>query len=264
MPSKADLRVDRTKSRTGGIKGFLGMLSFSTIIPLNIHTSIEEMARFTWLWPIIGGFIGIMVGLVGFVLMDLITIPPLVAAGLIYSFAIWFTGFHHLDGLIDFGDGIMAHGDPQKRIDIMRDERTGTGGLAYLFMVAIITFASVASAPAGLIFFILLVAEIAAKVGILTCCTFSKSSKDGTGKFFIEAMNIKMLIISLIITLIIGFFALKIAGILGIIGGLAGGMIMALVARKKFTYATGDVLGASNEIARMIALVMMVSFLSLI
>ena len=264
MEQGTDLKEDDNQSGAGGFKGFLGLLSFSSIIPLNIHTSIQEMARFTWMWPIIGGFIGICVGLLGYVLLDIIHIPQLMSAALIYSFAIWFTGFHHLDGLIDFGDAVMAHGQPEKRIEIMRDIRVGTGGLAYLFIVAIITFTSIASAPAGLIFFILMVSEISAKQGLITCCTFSKAYPDGTGKYFIEAMDIKKLILSLLIPLIIGYLALDIAGILGILGGLIGGIIMALVTRFKFKYATGDILGASNEISRMMALLIMVSFLYLI
>jgi adenosylcobinamide-GDP ribazoletransferase len=264
MPLKTDLRVEKTKSRRGGFIGILGLLSFSTILPLNIHTSIQEMARFTWLWPIIGGYIGIVVGLMGFILMVLIPIPQLITAGLIYSFALWFTGFHHLDGLIDFGDGLMAHGDPQKRIGIMRDQRIGTGGLAFLLMVALITFASIASAPAVLIFFILLVSELSAKMGILACCTFSEPLNNGTGMFFIQAMNIKMLLLSLIIPLIVAYLTLNMLGIIGIVGGLFGGIIMALIARKKFIYTTGDILGASNEISRMISLLLMVCSVSFI
>ncbi|MCE7697626.1 MAG: hypothetical protein K8E24_001840, partial [Methanobacterium paludis] len=38
-------------------RGIPGLVSFSTILPIHIHTSIEEMAKFTWFWPIIGGFI---------------------------------------------------------------------------------------------------------------------------------------------------------------------------------------------------------------
>jgi adenosylcobinamide-GDP ribazoletransferase len=262
--ARNELRVDKTRSSKSSVRGFLGLVSFSTILPLNIHTTIEEMARFTWLWPIIGGFIGILVGLLGYVTMDLITISQLVAAAIIYSFAIWFTGFHHLDGLVDFGDAVMAHGDPEKRIQIMRDARVGTGGIAYLFLVAIITFASIASAPVGLIFFILLVSEVSAKLGLLTCSTFTAPYPNGTGRYFIEAMNSKMLLLSLIITLIIGYLVLNITGIIGIVGGLLGGLIMAGVVRKKFNYATGDILGASNEISRMIALVLMVGYMSVI
>ena len=97
------------------VNGFIGLISFSTILPLNIHTSIKEMASCTWLWPIIGVGIGIIVGVFGFLVIDLIHIPQLIAAAMIYSFSIWFTGFHHLDGLIDFGDGMMVHGTVEKK-----------------------------------------------------------------------------------------------------------------------------------------------------
>ena len=70
----------------------------------------------------------------------------------------------------------------------------------------------------------------------------------------------KKLLLILIITLFIGFLSLKTVGILGIIGGLAGGSIIVFIARKNFNKATGDVLGASNEISRMIALVIMILF----
>jgi adenosylcobinamide-GDP ribazoletransferase len=148
------------------INGFFGLISFSTILPLNIHTTIEEMALFTWIWPIVGGLIGIIVGAFGFLVADLFHLPILIAAALIYSFSIWFTGFHHLDGLIDFGDGMMVHGSPEKKIDVMRDKRIGTGGIAYLLMVGLITFAAIGSSPLFLIFYLLLISEMAAKLGI--------------------------------------------------------------------------------------------------
>lgn len=238
----------------------LGLVSFLTILPLNIHTSLQEMAKFTWIMPIIGGFIGIFVGALGFILINVIHLPQLIAAGLIYSFAIWFTGFHHLDGLVDIGDAMMVHGDPSKRIEVMRDQRIGTGGLAYLIIVALTTFASIATIPITLIVPILFISEISAKMGLVTCCTFSKPCENGTGRYFINAMNKKLLILILIISIIIGLLTLKLVGVLGIISGLAGGLIMTLIARKKFGIATGDVLGASNEVAKMIALVVMVLF----
>ncbi len=94
----------------------MGLISFSTILPLNIHSTIPEMARFTFLWPLIGAFIGIIVGGFGWIVLDPLHLPQLLSAALIYSLAISFTGFHHLDGLVDFGDGLMAHGDPERRM----------------------------------------------------------------------------------------------------------------------------------------------------
>jgi len=260
MSNSSELNKVQDK-KVSKINGIFGLISFSTILPLNIHTTIKEMAMFTWIWPMIGSLIGIIVGAFGFLIVDLLHLPILIGAALIYSFSIWFTGFHHLDGLIDFGDGMMVHGSPEKKIDVMRDKRIGTGGMAYLLMVGIITFAAIGSAPAVVIFYIILVSEMAAKVGIVTCATFSEPFPDGTGRSFIESMNKKLLLLSFIITSTVGFLVFNAIGIIGITMGLLAGILIALIAKKKFKWATGDVLGTSNEIARMLALVIMVTFL---
>jgi adenosylcobinamide-GDP ribazoletransferase len=243
------------------INGIFGLISFSTIIPLNIHTSIEEMATFTWFWPIIGGLIGIFVGAVGFISLNVLHLSPLISSAIVYSFAIWFTGFHHLDGLMDMGDGLMVHGDYNKKIEVMRDMMIGTEGISLFFIVAITTFSAINTIPASLIFLMLLISEIAAKTSLITCATFSKPFPNGTGRVFIDSMNIKLLILSFILTTMIGFFAINIIGILGITGGIIAGSLVAAVASKQFKYATGDVLGASNEIGRAVSLLLMTAIL---
>ena len=90
----------------------------------------------------------------------------------------------------------MVHGSPEKKISVMRDKRIGTGGIAYLLMVGLITFAAIGSSPLVLIFYVLVISEIAAKLGIVTCATFSEPFPDGTGRPFIESMNKKKLLIS--------------------------------------------------------------------
>lgn len=235
-------------------RGIMGLISFSSILPLNIHSSIEEMARFTWMWPLIGGFIGVLVGMVGWLLSDVIFFPHIIAATLVYSFAISFTGFHHLDGLIDIGDALMAHGDSKRKIEIMRDSRIGTGGIVLFVMVALITVGSIYSLPPFSIFYALIISEIAAKLSLVSCCTISRPFNNGTGAYFIKAMNLPLLTLISALSLIIGFLVLNILGIVGILGGILGGLLMGLLARSKFEYATGDVLGTSNEIGRMIAL----------
>jgi adenosylcobinamide-GDP ribazoletransferase len=239
-------------------KGFLGLVSFSTILPLNIHTSIEEMAKFTWIWPLLGAFIGILVGIVAWVFTGALHLPQLLSAALIYSFAIIITGLHHLDGLIDFGDGLMAHGDPERRIEIMRDQRIGTGGLSSLLMVSFITVTTISAFPVDLLIPIVFVAEIAAKLGLVTCATFSRPSGEGTGTHFIENMSPGLLGVSLIICFIMGYLAVQYTGMVGIAGGFIMGILMALLARWKFEYTTGDVLGATNELSRMLGLILMV------
>jgi adenosylcobinamide-GDP ribazoletransferase len=128
-------------------------------------------------------------------------------------------------------------------------------------MVGLITFAAIGSAPVVLIFYLLLISEIAAKLGIVTCAAFSKAFPDGTGRPFIEFMSKKKLLLSFIISLALGFIIFKNIGIVGITMGLLSGAIIAVITKKSFTWATGDVLGTSNEVARMLALVIMVTLL---
>lgn len=251
----------KTENSPFSWQGFLGLVSFSTILPLNIHSTIQEMARFTFLWPLIGAFIGIIVGGFGWLLFNPIHLYPLLSAAMIYSLAISFTGFHHLDGLVDFGDGLMAHGSPERRIEIMRDKKIGTGGLAILLSVSLITFASIATIPLIYIFSTLFVSEIAAKMSLISCATFSKPLDNGTGQYFIENMSWKLLMISVAFTLTLGFFAFKYIGILGIMGGIISGIIMVLITRRSFKYTTGDILGASNEVGRMLSILIMVIFI---
>lgn len=239
-------------------RGIPGLISFSTILPLNIHTSIEEMASYTWMWPLIGGLIGVLVGVLGFILSNVLLLPLIITAAVTYSFAIWFTGFHHLDGLIDIGDAIMAHGTHERKIEIMRDPRIGTGGIAMFLMVSLTTVACIYSLPLVNIFIALFLSEIAAKMSLVSCCTFSKPLNNGTGRHFIMSMTIPKLLFIAIITGLIGFLALNIVGILGIIGGMMAGILMALLAKREFGLATGDVLGASNEVGRMVGLLIMI------
>ena len=269
MPEKGNGGVkpqgmDDPEGSLGSFRGIVGLVTFSTILPLNIYTSIEEMARFTWFWPVIGAFIGIIVGTIGFLLLNVIHAPQLIAAAIVYSFTIWFTGFHHLDGLMDLGDAMMVHGTPEKKISVMRDTNIGTGGIAYVLMVALLSFAAIGSVPSADIFYILVISEIAAKMGIATCATLSNPFPNGTGRFFIDAMNIKLFVLSFIVALSIGFLAFNFMGVLGVIVGSVGGAFIAVVIHKNLKWATGDVLGASNEFSRMLSLVVMASVLAIV
>lgn len=269
MPEKGNegVKPQGMNDPEGGLGRFreiAGLVTFSTILPLNIYTSIEEMARFTWFWPVIGAFIGIIVGTIGFLILNVIHAPQLIAAAIVYSFAIWFTGFHHLDGLMDLGDAMMVHGTPEKKISVMRDTNIGTGGIAYVLMVALLSFAAIGSVPSAEIFYILVISEIAAKMGIATCATLSNPFPNGTGRFFIDAMNIKLFVLSFIVALSIGFLAFNFMGVLGVIVGSIGGAFIAVIVHKNLKWATGDVLGASNEFSRMLSLVVMASVLAIV
>ena len=242
--------------KSSPLKSIGGLITFSTILPLNIYTSIEEMAKMSWFWPIISAFVG-LIGLLILYFLNMIHFPVIVISAIIYSFFIWFNGFHHLDGLMDTGDALMVHGNPEKKIAVMRDSMIGTGALASFFIVAIITISILYSLITAKIFGAILICEMSAKMGLISCCVSSIPAPDGTGKHFIKSMTIPKFIIILIISIAIGYFFSNFIGIIGVLGGVFGGALVSIIGKNKFKIATGDVLGASNEVGRLFSLLFM-------
>lgn len=241
----------------------IGYISFFTIVPIKIYSLIEDMAHYAWVLPFIGAFIGVFVGGFGYFIGDLLSLPTILVAGLTYAFSLWFQGFHHLDGLMDLGDGLMAHGTPERKIEIIRDMNIGTGGISLFFIVGLISFGSIASIPNGLIGISIFIAEVSSKMGLMGACSISTPISDGTGKHFIEKIDIRYLILSLIPTIIVMYLLFNIIGVIGIIAGTIGGILIAYYVKRDMKYATGDLLGASNEIAKAITLVTIIIYLKM-
>ena len=261
------------KKNPSTLRSIGGLLTFSTILPLNIYTTIDEMAKMTWFWPILNGIIGLLAAIIAFILAKFIHFDALLIATIVYGFLLIINGFNHFDGLMDFGDGVMVHGTPEKKLSIMKDPMTGVGGISTGFIVGTITIAAYSSlmnyAYAINLNFILLiiVAEISAKIGLTTCCICSKPSKEGIGKYFIEYMNLRNYVIGLIICFIISAaLSIKIGfhiGIMGVIAGAFGGALTALIAKRHLEIANGDVLGTSNELGRLFSLIAMLMLISM-
>ena len=209
---------------------------------------------------------------IAYILTSIIHMDSLLVAAIIYGFLLLINGFNHFDGLMDFGDGIMVHGSPEKKLSIMKDPMTGVGGISTGFIVGTISIACLSSiieysyTISTNILLLIIIAEISAKIGLTTCCISSKASEDGIGKYFIKYMNLKNYISSLIICIVIAsLLSMSIGfqiGILGIIGGAFGGALTALIAKKHLEIANGDVLGTSNELGRLFSMLAMLITIS--
>ena len=90
------------------------LLQFTTILPLGAPADFEQFARRSWLYPIAGWVTG------GLVAIAVFWIPvPAVAAAAAIALLLLLSGANHFDGLLDLGDGLMAQGDPDRRIRAM-------------------------------------------------------------------------------------------------------------------------------------------------
>lgn len=243
--------------RFSPIKSLLGLLSFSTIIPVNQYTSIEYMTRLVWCWPFIHLIVGILAAVCGIICGDILHLNQFFIAVLIYAFLMIITGYNHLDGVMDMADGVMVHGDSQKKINVMKDSSVGAGGVATLFIVASLTIAGIYNVLDYEFIAGIIICEMVAKSSLLTTALISKPLDEGIGCYFIYSTNVFNYIISTIVVGIISYLVGDIVGVIGLVGAIVAGALIALIAKRNFVIANGDVLGMSNEVGRLMALLFM-------
>jgi adenosylcobinamide-GDP ribazoletransferase len=239
------------------VRSLLGLLTFSTILPINVYTSIEYMTKLTWCWPFLHIFIGILAAICGYVSIEFLHLNSFFTAAIVYAFLMIITGYNHLDGVMDMADGVMVHGEPEKKIMVMKDSSVGAGGVATLFLVASLTIAGLYNILDYHFILGIMICEMSAKTSLLTTALLSKPLTPGIGSYFMNETNLGNYLLSTAIVLIIGYLFAGYVGLFGVVGAMISGLIIALVARRNFVLANGDVLGMSNEVGRLFSLLFM-------
>jgi adenosylcobinamide-GDP ribazoletransferase len=240
------------------LKEIKNLFSFLTTIPVTMDEDmLTDAAKSIFLFPLIGAFIGFLAGLFGWVTSQFL--PSLVVGALVLGFLLLITGLHHTDGLLDFGDGIMAHGSPERKIEIMHDQLTGAGGLSLGIMTFLITALSIAELGTSVIIQGLVVVEVSAKLSMVIGACAGKAVHQGMSSPFLEAMHGKKgtarLVAALAISFGIAVPLLWFAGVIIVLAAIIASLVMVEISHRHFNGVTGDVLGATNELTRMVSLI---------
>ena len=240
------------------IRSLLGLLTFSTILPIRVYTSIEYMTKLTWCWPFLHIFIGILAAACGYVALNFLHLNTFFTAVIVYAFLMIITGYNHLDGVMDMADGVMVHGAPERKIRVMKDPSVGAGGVATLFLVASLTIAGLYNILDYNFISGIIICEMVAKTSLITTALLSKPLTPGIGSYFMLETTPSNYLISTTFVCIISFLLGGVTGVCGALGAIVSGIIIAIIARRNFVLANGDVLGMSNEVGRLMALLFMV------
>ena len=240
------------------LKEIRNLFSFLTTIPVRMDEDIlNDTARYMFLFPLIGVFIGLLAGLFGWVTSQVL--PSLIVGGLVLGVLLLITGLHHTDGLLDFGDGVMAHGSPERKIEIMHDQLTGAGGLSLGIITFLVTAFAIAELDTDIIVQGLVVAEVSAKLSMVVGAWAGKAVHEGMNSSFLEVMHGKTgtarLLVAIIISFGIALPLLWLAGAVTVLAAVLASLIMVGIAHRHFNGVTGDVLGATNELSRMVSLI---------
>ena len=243
--------------------GFQLALGFLTAIPVRSAASRPgDLGRAAPWFPVVGLLLGLVLSLAHWVFERLFA-PTLSGALLVALWAL-LTGGLHLDGLADCGDGLLASATPERRLEMMRDPRLGAfGGLA-LILFLILKVMATAALPVRPLFSLalpeawlpvgpLVVATVCARWLVLLVGRQRSARPGGLGADFALGLGPTGLIVAGLVTAIVAVLG----GPRGLVAVAAAHLLAVLVARlahARLGGITGDVLGASVEIATTVSL----------
>jgi adenosylcobinamide-GDP ribazoletransferase len=174
------------------------------------------------------------------------------------GFILLLTGVHHADGLLDFGDAVMFRGSAEEKMRVMHDQHTGAGGLSLGIVVLLTTAFSIAALDRSIVIQAMTASEASAKFAMVFQAWAGKSASKGLNTVFMEGMHRKWrglrLATAFGFVLVISLVALQPVGIALTLVGLLSAATMLVISHKQFGGITGDVMGATNELTRLVSL----------
>jgi len=239
------------------LKEISSVFSFLTIFPSS-NATLENVAKYMYIFPIVGIAIGLLVGSFGFGLSFFLD-PLLVSLLVVASIAI-VTGIHHADGLADFADGLMVKGSKDKKLKAMKDLSTGSAGIVGLVLYLVGLIITISLTSGFDLFRAILISEILAKFSMVLMASIGNSASLGSNSPFVKTMKDKKklsaaFIIMLIPVIVIG----ETTGLLMLGVTVTLTLFLLAISTRSFGGITGDVLGATNELTRLASLIVFVS-----
>ncbi|HEY9398322.1 MAG TPA: adenosylcobinamide-GDP ribazoletransferase [Nitrososphaeraceae archaeon] len=240
-------------------KSFISVLSFLTIIPMPkaYNLDLNTIARNMHFFPLCGGIIGIIVGLVA--LLSSTFLPQYITSFLVLVTLIIITGVHHIDGLADFADGLMIKGDRESKRKAMSDPIVGSAGATALIINFIGLFTALSYYDSSIkLFYAIIVSEIIAKYVMVVQASIGDSAWSGfSSPFTIEMKKGNKIVISAVISILLVFVIEGMMGLLTLGIVIIIGLIIYIISYRSFGGVSGDVFGASNEISRLSSLLIL-------
>ena len=234
--------------------GILDVVSFLSVIPYG-RGRLEGAADSIHLFPVVGVVVGAVAGAAGWAAT--LYMDPLLAGVVVAGVLCVVTGMHHVDGLADTADGLMKHGGHDERIRAMRDKNTGTAGVGAIVLCFMCVVIAVSQRTGSDVFMLVVLAEASAKYGMVVAAYAGRPATGGTGAVFCNSATTRRFAICSFLWVVPAIFMPTV--MLYFVVAVATGIVMVVMSRYRFGGITGDVLGATNELARAACLVVSVS-----
>ena len=253
------------------------LVSFYTIFHLNItQEDMDAMEKRFHLTPLVGLIFGTIILLECTILLLLSWNyqfgNPFMTAVIVLLTVYVGSKFLHFDGLTDFGDGMIVSGQQSDHLRALKDTLVGAGGIGVALITVLCSVAFYSSyAMAPYILFVFPAVEVFVKVAMVVAASFGKPGNGMAARqvsLTTPLSAVKGILVGLVALAILILIALLICGplagmqwydvyptvlamlVVGMIVSVIVGYMMARTANRVFGMVNGDILGATNEVAR--------------
>lgn len=241
---------------------FFNAFRFLTIIPLPIKSPAkdENIGRSLAFFPLVGLFIGLLLAGIDRALSFIL--PPPVVTGLVIASLAVVTGALHLDGFIDSMDGLFIGGSPEKRLEVMKDSRVGSFGVAGAFLLLLLKFLSLENLPeSSRLFSLMLMPALSRWCVVWPIFLFPSARPQGLGQAFKSRAFWSRVILATLFMLAISIVLFRFKGIIIMAGVWIITMLAALFINRRLSGLTGDSYGAIIELGDLaVLLILLVLF----
>lgn len=215
------------------------------------------MATAVGWFPVAGGMIGAAVGGIGAAAWY--GVPPLLAGTLAVAAGLLITGAFHEDGLGDVADAFGGGWTVERRLEILKDSRHGTYGVAAICTSIAVRMVALGSMPGPAALFASAVAahaiSRASAVGLMA--SMRLATHPGLGTDYGRSTSPRVGVVAgasgvAIAAVAVGWWALPLA-----VSGVASAALIGALAQRKISGVSGDVLGACQQVAECAGLVVL-------
>jgi adenosylcobinamide-GDP ribazoletransferase len=237
------------RTRRVTFEGFFAAVQFLTRIPVPV-SDYRLDAALGWL-PLVGFLLGGVLALAD-VGLRWLPVPSLLESTLLVVLLLGLSGALHADGLMDTCDAVFGHASPQRRLEIMRDPRTGTFGVVGLVAVVALKVASLDGLPAASRLVLVWLAPCLGRWAIVLLATvFPYGRETGLGAPLKLAATPRLLAVASLLPLALCLLAGRpgiVAGVLAVVVALGLGLWL----MRLLPGLTGDCYGATCEVVEMV------------
>ncbi|SMO47562.1 cobalamin-5'-phosphate synthase [Ruegeria faecimaris] len=208
----------------------------------------SRQASAVWAFPLAGLVVGLLACAVGW-MATAMGLPSIACAILVVLVLTITTGAMHEDGLADTADGLWGGFTPERRLEIMKDSHIGTYGVLALTSSQLLRVSLITAILSNAGFTTILAACIVSRVMMPVVMSFLPNARQSGLSHSVGAPGSTAVILGGAMALLLTLPMIGLQVVFPTLIAALSAVAMAMLAKAKIEGQTGDILGATQQLA---------------